>query len=85
MATKKKVTQAATTLAAPTAEHPEYATEFSEPFAESATEESEVRNDREEQIRQAAYAAFERRGGQGGSPEQDWLDAETQWELSRNR
>lgn len=33
---------------------------------------------REEAIRRAAYAAYERRGGEAGNEKQDWLDAETE-------
>ena len=33
---------------------------------------------REEAIRQAAYAAYERRGSTGGNEVQDWLDAEAE-------
>lgn len=33
---------------------------------------------REEAIRRAAYAAYERRGGQAGDETQDWLDAEAE-------
>ncbi|MBE0618268.1 MAG: DUF2934 domain-containing protein [Proteobacteria bacterium] len=36
--------------------------------------------DREQMIRQAAYFRAEQRGFRGGSPEQDWLDAESEIE-----
>jgi hypothetical protein len=38
---------------------------------------------REEAIRRGAYEAYERRGGQGGNEQQDWLDAEA--EVDRHR
>lgn len=38
---------------------------------------------REDAIRRAAYAAYERRGGEGGHETQDWLDAEA--EVDRQR
>ncbi len=34
--------------------------------------------DREQAIREAAYAAYERRGKTEGNAEQDWLDAEAE-------
>jgi len=34
--------------------------------------------EREQAIREAAYAAYERRGKTEGNPEQDWLDAEAE-------
>jgi hypothetical protein len=34
--------------------------------------------DREQMIREAAYFKAERRGFVGGSPEQDWIDAEAE-------
>jgi hypothetical protein len=85
MASKKNVPVAMTEPSQSTADHPEYATELPERAAEPETAGSELTNDREEQIRQAAYAAFERRNGQEGSPEQDWLDAEAQWDRDRSR
>jgi hypothetical protein len=85
MASKKNVPVALTKPSESTTDHPEYATEMPEPVAESETAGAEATNDREEQIRQAAYAAFERRNVQEGSPEQDWLDAESQWERDRSR
>ncbi|MFM9925872.1 DUF2934 domain-containing protein [Variovorax sp. H27-G14] len=33
---------------------------------------------RDEAIRRAAYAAYERRGGQSGDETQDWLEAEAE-------
>lgn len=85
MASKKKVSAAMTESSQSTANHPEYATELPEPVAQPETAGLDMTNDREEQIRQAAYAAFVRRNGQEGSPEQDWLDAEAQWEQDRSR
>ncbi|MEW6488253.1 MAG: DUF2934 domain-containing protein [Thermodesulfobacteriota bacterium] len=38
--------------------------------------------DRERMIRQAAYYRAERRGFLGGSPEQDWLEAEAEVDQS---
>jgi hypothetical protein len=37
-----------------------------------------VRPSVEEQIRRRAYELFLQRGGHGGSPEQDWLQAEAE-------
>jgi hypothetical protein len=34
--------------------------------------------DREQRIREAAYRRWEQRGGQGGHPDSDWLDAESE-------
>lgn len=81
MASKKKVSAVMSEPAASAADHPEYATEVPEPPPEATT--SEDGHDREEQIRQAAYAAYERRGGMDGDAVQDWLDAEAQWERSK--
>jgi hypothetical protein len=85
MASKKKVSVAMTEASQSTADHPEYATELPVLAAQPKTAGFDITNDREEQIRQAAYAAFERRNGQEGSPEQDWLEAEAQWERDRSR
>lgn len=39
-----------------------------------------------EEVARLAYLMWERRGGNGGSPEEDWLQAERQlMELSQNR
>lgn len=81
MASKKKVPVVMSEPVASAADHPEYATEAPEPLPKAAT--SEEGHDREEEIRQAAYAAYERRGGTDGDTVQDWLDAEAQWERSK--
>lgn len=85
MAAKKKVPAAVVEPAASPADHPEYAVELPEHATVAEASTGEAANDRDEQIRQAAYAAFERRGGQEGTPEQDWLDAEGEWERDRSR
>lgn len=81
MASKKKVPVVMSEPAVSASDHPEYATEVPEPPPEART--SEDGHDREEQIRQAAYAAYERRGGTDGDAVQDWMDAEAQWERSK--
>ncbi|HUD32384.1 MAG TPA: DUF2934 domain-containing protein, partial [Variovorax sp.] len=81
IASKKKVPVVMSEPIASAADHPEHATEAPEPPPKAAT--SEDGHDREEQIRQAAYAAYERRGGTDGDAVQDWLDAEVQWEHSK--
>jgi hypothetical protein len=78
MVTRKKPSLPVAEAAAPDAESLEYTTEI-EPMS-SETLSSAPTPDRETQIREAAYAAHERRGGQGGDPAQDWLDAEAEWE-----
>jgi hypothetical protein len=57
------------------------------PGAETQTDQNtaaaradEPRADREQMIREAAYFKAERRGFAGGSPEQDWLEAEAEIE-----
>lgn len=59
----------------------------------SASSESETDNavpapqegSREEAVRRAAYAAYERRGGSAGSDVDDWLEAEAEVDRQRTR
>ena len=46
--------------------------------APEATREISVTTNLEEQIRLRAYHLYLQRGGRGGSPEQDWLQAKEQ-------
>lgn len=85
MASKKKSAPVADTQsAASAAEHPEYATQMPSEPAPQAPAPAQA-SDREAQIREAAYAAYERRSGAEGDAVQDWLDAEAQWERDQAR
>ena len=53
--------------------------------AESGSQASISPEDRTRMIAEAAYILAEQRGFQGGSPEQDWLEAEAQVERMINR
>lgn len=81
----KKITPVADTKPATlAAEHPEFATEMPpEPPPQEST--GTQATDREARIREAAYAAYERRGGTDDDAVQDWLDAEAQWERDQSR
>jgi hypothetical protein len=78
MATRKKPSLPVAEAEAPDVESLEYTTKV-EPVSPDTLSSAPV-PDRETQIREAAYAAHERRGWQGGDPTQDWLDAEAEWE-----
>jgi hypothetical protein len=83
MASRKKPPPSVPQTVEPEAQPLEYATTPEEASPEAAVM-SDSAPDRETHIRQGAYAAFERRGGQGGNPAQDWLDAEAEWERQQN-
>ncbi len=85
MASKKKVAVRTIKPIESAADHPEHATELHKPATDTETVRVEGTGDREEQIRQAAHAACDRRDRQQGSPEQAWLAAEAEWERGRSR
>jgi hypothetical protein len=85
MASKKKVAVRAIEPIESAADHPEHATELPKPATDTETVRVKGTGDREEQIRQVAHAACDRRDRHQGSPEHDWLDAEAEWERGRSR
>ncbi len=82
MASKKNRPAPLSEAAAFVADDPEYATAPLDAAANVASSLSEA--DRDEQIRQIAYAAYERRGEQDGDAIQDWLAAEAEWENKKS-
>jgi hypothetical protein len=83
MASRKKPSQAVFEMTKPEPELLEYVTSVEQESPVMLTSNADA--DRETQVREAAYAAYERRGGQGGDPAQDWLDAEAAWERQQSR
>ena len=84
MASKKKTLAADVKNVTSVTEHPEYANELAPEALLPATVSAQAPQ-REAQIREIAYAVFERRGAVDGNAVQDWLNAEAQWESDQKR
>ena len=84
MTSKKKTLATEVEKVTSVSEHPEYVNELAPEALLPATVSAQA-PEREAQIRDIAYAAYERRGAVDGNAVQDWLNAEAQWESDQKR